>query len=99
MGSYVFTNKAVDDLSAIWDDTFETWSETQADKYYHMLLDYCQDLANNKASGKQYPEIREDILGIRAGVHIIFFRRLKNDKIEITRILHNRMDLKNRLKE
>ena len=99
MGSYVLTNKAVEDLSAIWDYTFETWSENQADKYYYMLLDYCQDLADNKASGKHYAEIREDMLGVRAGFHIIFFRRLKNDKVEITRILHSRMDLKNRLEE
>ena len=99
MASYILTNKAVEDLSTIWDYTFEVWSETQADKYYYMLLDYCQDLADNKLSGKHYPEISEEIFGIGAGQHIIFYRRIKNNRIEVARILHSRMDLKNRLQE
>ncbi len=99
MSNYILTNKAVEDLSTIWDYTFETRSETQADKYYYMQLDYCQDLADGKLSAKHYSEINEEILGIRAGQHIIFYRLLKNSRIEITRILHSRMDLKNQLQE
>lgn len=98
MAKYILTNKAVEDLSTIWDYTFEVWSETQADKYYFMLLDYCQDLADSRVTGKHYPEISNEILGIRAGQHVIFYRKLKN-KIEVARILHSRMDLKNRLQE
>lgn len=41
MGNYILTNKAVDDLSKIWDYTVEVWLEKQADKYYFMLLDSC----------------------------------------------------------
>jgi len=41
-----------EDLSKIWDYTFEVWSETQADKYYYMLLDSCQELADEKVSVK-----------------------------------------------
>lgn len=33
MPKYILTNKAVEDLSTIWNYTFEVWSETQADKY------------------------------------------------------------------
>ena len=33
MAKYHLTNKAVDDLSEIWDYTYEVWSENQADKY------------------------------------------------------------------
>ena len=96
MPKYILTNKAVEDLSTIWEYTSGAWSETQADKYYYMLLDYCQDLADNKVSGKRYPEISEEIFGARAGQHIIFYRRLKNERIEVARILHSRMDLKSR---
>ena len=99
MANYILTNKAVEDLSTIWDYTFEVWSESQADKYYYMLLDHCQDLADNKIPGKHYPEISEEIFAIRAGQHIIFYRISKKKKVEIIRILHNRMDLKNRLQE
>lgn len=34
MNSYVLTNKAVEDLSSIWNYTAEEWSEVQADRYY-----------------------------------------------------------------
>ncbi len=99
MASYTLTNKAVLDLSAIWDYTVDTWSERQADKYYFMLLDTCQDLADGKVSGKNYPEIHTEILGFRAGQHILFYRKLSQDKVEIARILHTQMDLKNRIQE
>lgn len=99
MASYTLTNKAVSDISAIWEYTIETRSERQADKYYFMLLDTCQDLADGKVSGKNYPEINTEILGFRAGQHILFYRKLNHDKIEIARILHAQMDLRNRIQE
>ncbi|MCZ8071824.1 MAG: type II toxin-antitoxin system RelE/ParE family toxin [Bacteroidota bacterium] len=99
MASYVLTKKAVLDLSAIWEYTFEEWSEKQADKYYFMLLDTCQELANGRLKGRNYQEIDSRIFGFRTGQHILFYRKLNNDKIEITRILHSKMDLKNRIQE
>ena len=99
MAGYILTNKAIDDLSVIWDYTFEVWSEGQADKYYYMLLGHCQDLVDDKAFAKNYPEINEGVFGSRSGQHIIFYRRLSLSKIEIIRILHSRMDLKNKLKD
>lgn len=99
MASYTLTNKAVLDLSSIWNYTVDTWSESQADKYYFMLLETCQDLADGKLSGKNYPEINGEILGFRIGEHILFYRKLSQDKVEIARILHTQMDLKNRIQE
>ena len=99
MASYTLTNKAVLDLSSIWNYTFDTWSDKQADKYYFMLLDTCQDLADGKVSGKIYPEINAEILGFRIGQHILFYRKHSQDKVEIARILHTQMDLKNRIQE
>ncbi len=99
MASYTLTKKAVSDLSAIWDYTVDAWSERQADKYYFMLLETCQDLAAGKIKGKTYPEIDKEMLGCRAGEHILFYRRRSDNKIEIVRILHAHMDLKNRIKQ
>jgi toxin ParE1/3/4 len=99
MANYTLTNKAVSDLTAIWEYTVETWSEHQADKYYFMLLAACQDIADGKFKGKNYPEINIAILGLRAGQHILFYRKLSNDTIEIARILHSQMDLKNRMQD
>jgi toxin ParE1/3/4 len=97
MLSYILTSKALDDLSRIWDYTFEVWSEAQADKYYHMILASCEELGKKKVIGKQYPEIHNEIRGYKIGQHIIFYRHIKSGKIEVVRILHVRMDLKNRL--
>jgi toxin ParE1/3/4 len=97
MGSYQLTNIAVQDLSEIWEYTVNTWSEKQADKYYFMLLDTCQELAEGKVVGKNYPEINNEIFGFRAGQHILFNRKLTANKIEIARILHAQMDLRNKI--
>ena len=99
MANYTLTNQAVTDLSEIWNYTVETWSEKQADKYYFMILDTCQDLADGKARGKNYTEVDLEILGFIAGQHIIFYRKMNIEEIEITRILHAQMDLKNRIQE
>lgn len=99
MGKYLLTNIAVDDLSKIWDYTYEVWSEKQADKYYFELLGDCQELADNQKLGKNYNQIDKDIFGYQSGQHLIFYRILNTSKIEITRILHSSMDLKNRIQE
>ena len=61
MAKYKLTNKAVDDLSGIWDYTFNNWSEKQADKYYQMLLDNCQYIADDPNIGKNYDGIRDEL--------------------------------------
>jgi toxin ParE1/3/4 len=99
MGNYNLSNKAVDDLSSIWHYTIEVWSEKQADKYYFMLLSFCQDLADGKVAGKNYFEVAHDLLGFRAGQHIIFYKKIDPRQIHIVRILHSRMDFKNRLQD
>jgi toxin ParE1/3/4 len=99
MAKYELTNKAVEDLSKIWDYTFEVWSENQADKYYFELIKDCQVLAENQNLAKNYTEINDDIYGYKSGQHIIFFRVISENEIEITRFLHSRMDLKNRIQE
>ena len=39
MVRYKFTNKAVEDLTKIWNYTVIEWSESQADIYYEMLIE------------------------------------------------------------
>ena len=49
--------------------------------------------------GKEYEIIKSDLLGLRTGKHIIFYQVVDEQKIEIIRILHERMDLIKRLNE
>jgi len=99
MAKYILTNKAVDDLTEIWNYTFDKWTEGQADKYYLMLLETCREIAENPNIGKNYEEIVNRLFGLRAGRHIIFYRKVTPQKVEITRILHEQMRLKNRIME
>ncbi|MGP1993549.1 type II toxin-antitoxin system RelE/ParE family toxin [Zobellia laminariae] len=99
MAEYKLTNKAVEDLSKIWDYTFEVWSEKQADKYYGGLISNFEEIAENPELGKNYEGISKQLLGLKANRHIIFYRALNEDYVEITRILHERMDLKKRIAE
>ncbi len=99
MAKYKLTNKAVEDLTKIWDYTFNKWSEKQADKYYEMLIKNCQDIADNPNLGKNYVGIKDGLFGLKTNRHIIFYRIFSDGPIEITRILHERMDLKSRINE
>lgn len=99
MTKYYLTNKAVDDLTSIWNYTILNWSEQQADKYYGILIDTFHEIAKNPGLGKIYQGIIPTLFGLRAKRHIIFYRIISITEIEITRILHEIMDLKKRIKE
>ncbi len=99
MAEFKLTHKAVEDLSKIWAHTFEVWSEKQADHYYESLIFNCQEIAENPDLGKNYEGITEKLLGLRSNRHIIFYRTLNKNYVEITRILHERMDLNKRITE
>ncbi len=97
MANYKLTNKAVEDLENIWDYTFEKWSLEQADRYYSLLISNCNLIGENPNIGKNYFGVKTELFGLKTNRHIIFYRILPNKPIEITRILHERMDLQNRL--
>lgn len=45
MYKFRFTNKTVEDLTTIWNYTFDNWSESQADIYYLLLIENCKGIA------------------------------------------------------
>lgn len=54
-------------------------------------------LGTNPDIGKEYEGISRNLLGIKSGKHIIFYQIISTERIEVIRILHERMDLKNRI--
>jgi len=99
MAKFFLTNKAVSDLTNIWNYTFDQWSEDQADRYYLEIISRCDDIAQNPKIGKNYKGISHELFGLLSGRHIIFYRKISASKIEITRILHQQLDLKRRILE
>jgi toxin ParE1/3/4 len=94
---YSLTKKALKDLSEIWNYTFDNWSESQADMYYIAIISSLDEIANKPMLGKDYGEITTGLLGFKVNKHIVFYFKGDNGEIKITRILHERMDLKNRV--
>ena len=97
MAKFYFTNKAIEDLGDIWNYTVETWSENQGEIYYSFLIDSCQELANKPNQGKSYEVVERNVLGFKTGQHVIFYRIVTEKEIEVVRILHGMMDMKNHL--
>ncbi|MGM0621533.1 MAG: type II toxin-antitoxin system RelE/ParE family toxin [Bacteroidota bacterium] len=97
MNRVVFRQKAIDDLSDIWEYTVRKWSENQADKYYQTIIKACQEIGRTPDVGRKYNAIRQNLFGFKTGKHIIFYQLISERKIEVIRILHEQMDLKNRL--
>ncbi len=100
MARFIVTNKAVEDLTNIWNYTFVNWSENQADIYYKLIIESFQEIAKNPKIGKHYSIVEKDIMGYKVNKHIVFYRLISEDEntIEITRILHSMMDIKLRIK-
>ena len=99
MAKYELTNKAIDDLTEIWEYTEDKWSEQQANRYFKSLITTCKKIANNPDIGKEYAEIKRNLLGLKSGKHIIFYHLVSENTIEVIRIIHEQMDLKNRMNE
>ncbi|QPH39645.1 type II toxin-antitoxin system RelE/ParE family toxin [Pedobacter endophyticus] len=91
---YKISDEAQNDIENIWLYTFETWSAGQADKYYNLLLDEIEYLAENPEAGKKYDHVRKGYLRSNIQSHIIFYKiNQEENAIEIIRILHQRMDI------
>lgn len=95
---YKISKEALADLEKIWLYTFENWSLEQADRYFSLLMDEMEYIAENPNSGKDYNDIRKDYFRSRVKSHFIFYRiNTKKEEVEIIRILHQQMDIKTKL--
>jgi len=95
---FVISKKAVSDLEEIWLYTVEKWSVEQADRYYNLIFDEINYLCKNSAAGKSMEYVRKGYRTSKVKSHLIFYRIL-NNTIEVIRILHERMDIENRLND
>ena len=96
--TYVISKKAVSDLEEIWLYTVEKWSVEQADRYYNLIFDEIDYICKNSDASKSMEHIRKGYRASKVKFHLIFYK-VSNDIVEIVRILHERMDIENRLKD
>ena len=93
MGKYKLTVEATEDLYNIWEYTFNTWSEIQADKYYSKLKAAFEEIASNPLTkGKPYDHIFPGLRGFHVEKHLVFYNPKYQGNVLIIRILHESMD-------
>jgi toxin ParE1/3/4 len=99
MLKYRLTRLSNRDLNEIWEFTFHKWSIKQADKYYDLLIETFNQITLDPNCGKNYDGVEPKLRGFKTGKHIVFYELIDNNTIEISRILHQSMDVKKRLKK
>jgi len=83
---------ATKDLESIWLFTKEMWSERQAERYIQLIMDEIHSISVHPYAGINYVHVRKGYYVSKVKSHLIFYR-IKSAKLEIIRILHERMDL------
>jgi toxin ParE1/3/4 len=96
--NYRISEKAIEDLENIWLYTLKTWSVEQADRYYNLLIEEITYISGNYDSGKSMAHVKPGYRASKVKSHLIFYRKAKDNIVEIIRILHQSMDIENRLK-
>jgi toxin ParE1/3/4 len=86
-------NAAVQDLTDVWTYTQRAWSTKRADVYYRALIKSVHHIQQRPLIGRSYTEIWADLRGLPSGSHLILYRILPHDILEITRFVHQRVDL------
>ena len=95
---FVISKKAMSDLEEIWLYTVKKWFIEQADRYYNLIFDEINYICKNIHAGKSMEHVRKGYRASKVKSHLIFYRVL-NDTVEVIRILHERMDTENILKD
>ena len=91
MTNYRLSPRARADLNEIFDYTVERWGLLQAEFYIRQIQVAVEAVAASPTLGRSCDGIRPGYRKFPAGSHVLFFTQ-KPGRIEIVRILHNRMD-------
>ena len=92
----VLNKAAISDLEEIWLYTLETWSVEQADRYHELLFKEIEFLSRKPTSGRSISELRAGYFTSKVKSHFIFYK-FSSTELEIVRVLHESMDIPNRL--
>lgn len=99
MPGYILSKEAFNDINDIWMYTAENWSVEQADRYYNLIFDEIEYIVGDFQMARDFSRVRQNYRYSKVKSHLIFFKKTHNDLIEIVRVLHEKMDLENRLSD
>ena len=90
MAGFELTNKAKSDLKDIAIYTQNTWGKRQRNIYLTALDKSFYALAANHLKGRDCGEIHSGYRKHTVGKHIVYYREINANLIEIVRVLHER---------
>ena len=90
--SIVRTKKAENDIKEIYKYSFISFGEEQAEKYYEGLEVKFKSILEKTAHSKDYSFIEPDLKRTNYGSHAIYFRVINKNEIIIIRVLNQKMD-------
>ena len=96
---YRISEKAIEDLEKIWLYTLKKWSLEQADRYHSLIINEIEFVTSNFNLSRKIDYIRNGYRMSKVKSHLIFYKESNDNAIEVIRILHQSMDIKNRLSE
>jgi len=97
MTGFVLSPAAQADIADIWDYTRARWGEAQAERYVLAIRDACEQLAAGTRTSRPADDIRAGYRRAPVGSHILFFRHADAGPLNIIRVLHERMGLRDHL--
>ncbi len=98
INKYRISEKAISDLEKIWLYTLNKWSRKQSDRYHNLIIDEIEYIVDNFDLCSSIDYIRVGYRVSKVKSNLIFFKNAEDKIIEIIRILHQNMDIENRLK-
>lgn len=93
MTPFKISAKARGDLKSIATYTQKRWGRAQRNIYLKQFDDIFHTLAGSPELGTHCDLIKPGYLKLPQGSHVIFYKHGSNCKIEIIRILHEKMDV------
>jgi len=98
--NFKISKAAAIDLERIWLYTLEFWPVEQADRYIQLIIDEIKFLCEHPHSGSDFTHIRKEYFRSKVKSYFIFYRVNEvKSQLEVIRILHQQMDIENRLNE
>jgi len=99
MLSYALTPEADADLEDIARYTILEWGVEQAKRYMNKLDQCFQKIGTKKVVGRTFSNRMPNVLVIRCEHHFVFYLHPSTEKPVILAVLHERMDMVNRLQD
>jgi len=95
--NYRISKQALEDIDKIWLYTLENWSLGQANHYYRLIYQEIEFIVEDFESGKDIGKIKDGYRQTKIKSHLIIYKKADDEMIEIVRVLHQMMDIPNRI--